>query len=949
MRRIGLLLSLALCLFAFTAMVWAQSTGGNIRGVVNDSEGKPLPGVTVTISSKTLMGGTRTTYTNELGVFRFPSLPIGTYTVDFAMEGFDKVNVSTVNVSLDQTANVPVTMNFAKMTETVTILGETPLIDVTDSQNSTNYSGPILEEVPTQHSEWLLMQMTPGVSQNFGDAGGDRTIAFGSNQQSNAWHLDGLDLSAPETGSTWLGVNPDLIQEVQVVANGGAEYGNHMGAVFNVITKKGSNEFHGGANYYLLDSNLTGDNVDLDTGSDSDTFHRLEYRQITGQVGGPIVKDKLWWFGGVQTYRDSSSQPGTDPTFAEQVTYKTDKYDAKVNSLLGEKHEISGFFHWDNWDSPNTLTPFIELSALAGEGGENPAWGASWTYSKSENTLIEAGYSGWSTTDLYDSVVGAPLEEPFIDYTPPGGGPTQYSGGVYFTWDYKTWRSTFRGKVTQYADNFLKSQHEFKFGVQYSKGSNDSVNGLGPFGSYQYNYYGYLYKVYQQPWQYGARTDDLGFFVDDTVTINDRLTLNLGVRFDHDTGSLPEYNRLRVGTPSVTTVGNYTETDLTLPGQDVIDWNLISPRLGFVFQPEAAVSKITGTFGVYYDHDVSGNWDYPPPGFPPTELFLFNPETNQFELQGQSFEDLVPPAPGALDPPRALNYSIGYDRQIGTSMAAGVQYVYKTTKNMVGWSANGGTYAPADFVDPFTGQHYTLVQYATDADGNFIDPPTLSRGNGPGDICERAPFATMCQDGPLPNYHQKYHAVLLTFEKRFSDAWALNMNYTWSQSTGLSARPLSQFQNNPSYGSRDGSDLINHYLNAEGRQQGDRPHMFRIQGVFNRLPLGLNASVLADFESGRYYTRQARVSSSILSQRSSRVILEQNLRLEAVKSIDVTVGRKFAFGNGLVARLDGTVYNILNSDTPLELTTLVLNAGEEFIPDFWTQPRRLEFRFGFQF
>jgi hypothetical protein len=945
MRRIGLLLSLALCLFAFTAMVWAQSTGGNIRGVVNDSEGKPLPGVTVTISSKTLMGGTRTTYTNELGVFRFPSLPIGTYSVDFAMEGFDKVSVSTVNVGLDQTANVPITMNFAKMTETVTIMGETPLIDVTDSQNSTNYSGPILEEVPTQHSEWLLMQMTPGVSQNFGDAGGDRTIAFGSNQQSNAWHLDGLDLSAPETGSTWLGVNPDLIQEVQVVANGGAEYGNHMGAVFNVITKKGSNEVHGGANYYWLDDELTGDSVDLGTGSDSDVFHRLDWRQITAQIGGPMIKDKLWWFGGFQSYRDASSQPGVDPAFAEQAPYKTDKYDVKINSLLAEKHEVTGFFHWDNWDSPNTPTPYVAPSALAGEGGENPAWGASWTYSKSENTLIEAGYSGWSTTDLYDSVIGAPLADPFIDYTPPGGGPTTYSGGVYYTWDYKTWRSTFRGKVTQYADNFLKSQHEFKFGVQYSKGSNDSINGLGPNGFYTYNYYGYLYKVEQTPWQYGSRTDDLGFFVDDTVTLNDRLTLNLGVRFDRDTGKLPDYKRLQIGDPSITPVGHFAETDQNISGQDVVEWNLVSPRLGFVWQPEKQVSKITGTFGVYYDHDVSGNWDYPPPGFPPVITSLFNPDTGQFDEVSTTFERLVPAA--NIDPPRALNYSIGYDRQLGNTMAFGGQYIYKTTKDMVGWNSTGGTFTPVDFTDPFTGQHYTLIEYAVDANGDFIDPPTLSRGNSPGDICDRAPWASECANGGLPRYHQKYHGVLFTFEKRFSDSWALNMNYTWSKSTGLSARPLSQFQNNPSYGSKDGGDLVNQYLNAEGRQQGDRPHMFRIQGVFNKLPLGLNASVLADFESGRYYVRQIRVGG--LTQGSTRVILEQNLRLEAVKSIDVTVGRKFPLGAGFVVRLDGTVYNILNSDTPLELATLVLNAGETFIPDFWTQPRRLEIRAGIQF
>lgn len=945
MRRIGLLLPLTLCLLAFTAMVWGQSTGGNIRGVVNDSEGKPLPGVTVTISSKALLGGTRTTYTNDLGVFRFPSLPVGTYSVDFTMEGFDKVNVSTVNVSLDQTANVPVSMNFAKMTETVTIMGETPLIDVTDSQNSTNYSGPILEEVPTQHSEWLLMQMTPGVSQNFGDAGGDRTIAFGSNQQSNAWHVDGLDLSAPETGSTWLGINPDLIQEVQVVANGGAEYGNHMGAVFNVVTKKGSNEVHGGANYYFLDDGLTGTSVDLNTGSNSDVFHRLDWRQITAQVGGPMIKDKLWWFGGFQSYRDASSQPGTDPAYAEQVTTKSDKYDAKVNSLLGEKHEVTGFFHWDNWDSPNTPSPFVAPSALAGEGGQNPAWGASWTYSKSENTLIEAGYSGWSTTDLYDSVIGAPLQDPFIDYTPPGGGPTTYSGGVYYTWDYKTWRSTFRGKVTQYADNFLKSQHEFKFGVQYSKGSNDSINGLGPNGFYTYNYYGYLYKVEQTPWQYGSRTNDLGLFVDDTVTVSDRLTLNLGVRFDHDTGRLPDYKRLQIGDPSITPVGHFQETDQNIPGQDVVDWNLVSPRLGFVWQPEKQVSKVTGTFGVYYDHDVSGNWDYPPPGFPPVITSLFNPDTGQFDEVSTTFERLVPAA--NIDPPRALNYSIGYDRQLGNTMAIGAQYIYKTTKDMVGWNSTGGAFTPVDFVDPFTGQHYTLIEYAVDANGDFIDAPTLSRGNSPGDICDRAPWASECANGPLGRYHQKYEGVLFTFEKRFSDSWALNMNYTWSKSTGLSARPLSQFQNNPSYGSKDGGDLVNQYLNAEGRQQGDRPHMFRIQGVFNKLPLGLNASVLGDFESGRYIVRQIRVGG--LTQGSTRVILEQNLRLEAVKSIDVTVGRKFALGAGFVLRLDGTIYNILNSDTPLELATLVLNAGETFVPDFWTQPRRLEIRAGFQF
>ncbi|HJZ13280.1 MAG TPA: TonB-dependent receptor, partial [Acidobacteriota bacterium] len=253
MWKIRIVLPLVVCLLAISVAVWGQTTGGNIRGVVTDPEDKPLPGVTVTASSKALIGQTRTTFTNELGVFRFPSVPVGTYVIELNMEGFEKVRVEKVEVNLDATANVPVSMGLSKLAEAVTTIGETPLIDVQESGLSSNYSGAILEEVPTQHSQFQLMQTSPGVSASTGDAGGDRTIAFGSNMQSNAWHVDGVDLSAPETGSVWMTLNTFLIEEVQVVGVGAnAEYGNHTGAVFNVVTKKGSNEFHGGGNYYIL-------------------------------------------------------------------------------------------------------------------------------------------------------------------------------------------------------------------------------------------------------------------------------------------------------------------------------------------------------------------------------------------------------------------------------------------------------------------------------------------------------------------------------------------------------------------------------------------------------------------------------------------------------------------------------------------------------------------------
>ncbi len=932
-----------LCLLlVFSISAWAQTTG-SIRGQVVDSEGKPLPGVTVIASSKVLLGQSRTTYTNESGDFRFPALPIGSYSLDITMGGFDKVLVENVKVGLETTATVPVTMQIGRLEESVTLIGETPLIDVTETGIATNFSGVLLEEIPTQHSQFTLMQNTPGVSASTGDANGDRTIAFGSNMQSNAWLADGVDLSAPETGSVWYTVNPDLIEEIQVIAGASAEYGNHTGAVFNVVTKKGGNDFHGGANYYLLDDALTDSNVDYrefdpTVDPNSAEYERLDYRQVTAQIGGPIIKDRIWFFGGIQSYRDAFSMPGVDPEFAADAPYKSDKYDVKINALAGDNHEFYGFFHYDKWDSPNAPDPFIAPSALPGEGGKNPAWGANWTSTWTENLLLEAGYSGWWSNDVYDSVVGAPLEDAFIDYTPPGGGPAVYSGGVLYPWDYKTWRSTFKGKATYYADHFLKSDHEFKFGVQYSRGSANTNIGIGVNGFYQYNYGGYLYKVYQAPFQYGADNRELGIFVDDTITVNDRFTLNVGLRFDHNTGTIPDYERLRAGTPSISPAGNFTGTGEIIPGLEASNWNIVSPRIGFTYQPTAdGRSKIQGSFGVYYDHNVSGNWDYPPPELPPITTFLFNEETGQFEPVGLAENTLV--VPQNLDPPKALNYSIGYEQQVGDSIAFGVQYVYKDTQDLIGWTANGGVFEPFTLVDPVTGQEYTIF--------NFVEAPTISKGNDPGNFCNQLPEASACQNGDL-DYFQTYHGVMLNFEKRLSSNWALNASYTWSRSEGLIPRPLTQTQFNPFYGSRDSSDLVNHYLNAEGNLQGDRPHMFRLQSVFQEIWWGMTASVIADFSSGRHHTRIFRQTG--LNQGGTDIIMERDFRLANIESIDVTVGKRFNLGQEMFVRLDGTIYNVLNSDNELSLASLRIQSAEQtFLPNYWSQPRRLEVRLGFGF
>ena len=941
MSRVKTFVPLLLILLSFNAAVWAQ-TSGQIRGEVQDPEGKPLPGVMIVVSSNALIGQTRTAYSNELGVFRFPGLPVGTYSVEATMEGFQPVRAENINVSLDSTTTVPLTLNITKLEETVTTFGEAPLIDVTESSKASNYSGEMLEEVPTQKNITDLMQVSPGVAASHGDSRGDRTIAFGSNMQSNSWNVDGVDMSAPETGSVWFLPNYDLVEEIQVIGVGApAEYGNHTGAVFNVVTKKGGNELNGSADIFFENDSLVGSNVELDDTVANPTFERDQYRNITAQVGGPIVKDKAWFVGSYQYFREASKNPqdcnaancpGNVPDYFPLV--KSDKYDIKLTTVVGQNNEIGGFFHWEEWQSPNGADPFIAPSANAQEGGSNPAYGVSWTSTLSPNLLLEASYSGWWSDDLYQSQLGV-VEDPFFDFTPPGGGPATYTGGIYYPYDYNTSRDQFRAKATYYAEDFMKSQHEFKFGVQFSVGEafTEAVS-YGANGFYEYNYYGYLYRVYQDPFQYGAENRELGFFLDDTITVNDRLTLNVGIRFDNNVASIPEYDRLTVGTPSVSPdIGNFALTGEKIPGvDDIINWNVWSPRLGVVFLPtDDGRTKIQGSFGVYYDHNVTGNWDYPPPQVPPVEGFAFNPETGRFD-------DLLYTIPGDdvqvnkdIKAPRTLQYSAGFEHQFSDSMSGGVQYIYKDTKDLIGWEIIGGNYFTTTFTDPFTGAQYSILNIPDEA-----SRPIIRKGNDPGSFPGSEDL----------DYFQTYHGVLFTFQRRFSKNFGFNANYTWSKSEGLIPDMLDDTQFNPLYGSRDGSDP-NHFINASGRLQGDRPHMFRAQGVFFDLWGGINASFAMDLSSGRPFNRQIRVPTE---QGRKSVIMERDLRHSTFKTIDVSVGKIFHLGNDVGIRVDGTIFNILNSDNELEWADLRLASPDEtFVPVDWIQPRRLQLRLGFQF
>jgi hypothetical protein len=923
-----IVLSVAALCFALSLPALAQTTG-SIRGNVTDPDGVPIPGVTVTVSGEKLPGGARTAISGGNGGFRITALPPGNYNLVAEMDSFKTETIENVRVGINTTATANFYM-YAELMETVTVTSEAPLVDVTSSAAGNSFSAEFIKDLPTNRNFYDMMSVSPGVS--ISSEGSDRQIAFGANMQSNAWHIDGLESSAPETGTTWIYTNPDMVDEVQVLGIGApAEFGNMLGAAFNVVTKSGGNQLKGMFNTYYQSDNLT-DSPSLRPDTEFPKWDRKKFWDVTATLGGPIKKDSIWFFLAYEYWRDNMVAPGVNPEFS--LDGYSDLYDIKLTARLNDKNYLDFRGHYNEWGYPTTF-PNTTPSALSdGEKGDNYMFALNWQSIFSDRTFMEVRYSGWETEDLYLSATGS-TEPAFIDYSPPGGGAPHYSGGLWYPWVYDTGTQQLNVTVSHYVDEFLAGDHDFKFGVRYGDGESKTKGNLnGKYYYryvYEYDYYGtiypyeYFYKVEYQPYYYGNDQTALSFFVDDAWRLNERLTLNLGLRYDRLVGSIPDYPRLDID-------GN--KTGETIPGLDpVFTWNNVSPRLGFAYNAGAQRrTVIRGSFGVYYDGNVGGDWNAPPPE-PPlwTGYWGYSPEGPWFfNYIWEAGRVNVDPD---LEAPRTLQYALGFEREFAQKYSFGAMLVYKDTDNLIGFQNLGdGTYEEVPFTDPFTGKQYTLL--------NQVEQPTIIRGNKPGFTANPA----------VDEYYQEYYGVLLTFNRRFTDWWGLRANYTYSKSNGLIPRMLSQTQFNPPYGFIfDGQDP-NNFINAEDqRLQGDRPHMFRVQANFE-LPWNMHANTNINLQSGRPYSRQINIFG--LGQGVSTVIMEpasDSQRHSFQSIVDFSFGKRFNMPGDGVFKAQIQVFNLFNNDSSDSFQTLRLQEGDVFVPDYWVLPRRIMLRLGIEY
>lgn len=354
-RTMFAMLGLCLSLFA-TGAVGQTATTGSIEGEVTDVNNAVVPGVTVTVTSPNLIRP-QTATTDDEGRFRLPNLPPGRYAVSVEAANFSKFERTDVDVNLSKTSTVNVQLQptgVAASVEVTATGGAT--IDTTSNTSGTNVSTDQFSNFPTQRTVQSLYTIAPTATQSgLRDAAGrprDPSVG-GSSGPENNYILDGVTTSDPAYGGGGANLPFEFVQEVEVKTGAfGAEYGKSTGGIFNVITKSGGNEFRGDIFGYLTTKGMVREVKSFSNSTASNNgFSELD---AGFDIGGPIVKDKLWFFGAFnpqrrknfflgQSLRTPFENEVTTPFYAGKITFAPNQNNTLTLSTFGDFTKIEGF------------------------------------------------------------------------------------------------------------------------------------------------------------------------------------------------------------------------------------------------------------------------------------------------------------------------------------------------------------------------------------------------------------------------------------------------------------------------------------------------------------------------------------------------------------------------------------------------------------------------------
>ena len=595
-----LLTALTLVLTLLPLPSEAQQEAG-ILGQVTDGSGAVLPGVTVTATSPALQVPQVTDVTNELGEYRLSPLPIGTYVVEYMLPGFQTVRQEQLRLTIGFQARVDVTMQVGTLAESVTVSGVAPVVDVTSTTARTQLTRETLERIPTgRNSIIAVMIQAPGARPQLDWSfvtGNPQFKVFG--QLGEQWvALEGVVTSGPKTG-TQGGNHYDYsaMEESTVTTVGNTAESPTKGLQINVILKSGGNTFHGSGFFSKTGHRLESDNLTPELKargitSGNPVKNRMD---VSGDLGGRIVPDKLWFY---YSTRRREEQVGFLNVF-------------KPDGTQGDSDQFQYFHTGKVSFQMNANNKFIAAAQYVRQGGmlpgnQNVAW-ESRVYSPTQATTGKIEYQGIRGDKFFSLQMGAWVwnvtRQCYSDDVATIDQLTQRVTGCFNTYGIDSFegRNHAKGTMSWYKPNFFAGNHDFKMGFDYAAAHADrkisSRNGTGNDATgFPTRHVGNYELVFRNgvPFQMAAwnncykkgspdcvpkdLTHTTWLYAQDSWTIARRLTLNLGARYAHAVGFIPEQCRSTSDAPLDTLYPAEC-----FPRIDFPTWNSIVPRIGAAF------------------------------------------------------------------------------------------------------------------------------------------------------------------------------------------------------------------------------------------------------------------------------------------------------------------------------------------------------------------------------
>src|SRR5688572_2902099 len=887
-RLLRIVLSaLALLLMVMATSTTAQTLTGTIQGRVTDAQGGALPGVVVTLISTR---GEQTQTTNADGDFRFLGLESGIYEVRTMLTGFKPRTQSNLQITIGKSIDLKIALEVGGVTEAVTVVGSTAKVDTTTTATDTNLSQSLLFNMPISRANPAvsMLNYAPGINSSsaFGGASGT----------ANALLVDGVDVRDPEGGTPWVFFNYNIIDQVQIGSLGQtAEFGGFSGAVINTVTKSGGNRFAGLFEQRYSSKGLRGDNVTgrrLNTGGGSSVclancpgapgapvlnaslkvtgVDRLN--DYTVQMSGPIKENRAFFFASVQRYsiREDPDGPRTirtevSPRFNGKLTFQPSAADNIVFSFQYDQYNQGGR------TGIGGAAGTTDFRAIQQDSPEI-VYNGQYRRVLGNSAVFEAKYTGyWGYFDL-DPLNPVPVAFDIAT--------NSLQGGAGYSAQYDRTRNQLNTSLSKYAE--AKGTHAFKFGVELERstirnryGYTDGLYFLTENGAPFYAY-GYSYDV-------KGRNERLSAFAQDQWQVG-RLTVNAGLRMDSIKGK-----------------GAATESDVLANrlGKTYYNVSPIAPRLGVAFDVFGdGKSVLRAYYGQLYDGAVFASWSSALPGIGDFVGYsvtgtIPNPVlTEEFRISGASKFTML----DDIKHPRTDEISLAFERELTRGLKFTGTYIRRDAKNFINSTVIGATWAPANYVNPLTGQTQTVYRWT-----NRTSDVKYQIGNVDNFAYNGAPAA---------DAYRTYNGGMFVLQRALMNRWQAQISYVYSKTkgtvtnSGFAGVSSSQFQT---------PNLV--HVNTDGLVGFDRTHEFKAFAGYQIPVVDVSANMYFRMLSGVPWTPFQRVSAATFNWIGS---LELNLeprgsrRTELQKVFDLRLEKVFNVrGNRLGLYIDGE--NLFNS------------------------------------